>query len=119
MAMHLNITEDKIIGIVYQATNKTNSKQYVGITARSLKDRITGHVSSAKRGTRNNTSIQAPIWGNSIATFEFKVIYQAKDMDDFQEKERYFIDDLREHLRLPYTFPSSALNGIWVSSILY
>ena len=65
--MQLNTSEDEVIcGIVYLATNKTNSKQYVGITTRSLRDRRTGHVTSANSGYGNDTSIQAAIRKDTI-----------------------------------------------------
>ena len=81
------IMKNEIFGIVYLANNKTNSKKYVGITTRSLRDRITGHVSAANQGTGNPNSIQAAIRENNIEAFEFMVLHEAEDMEQLLEKE--------------------------------
>ena len=94
MGMTSAIKKKDIFGIVYLANNKTNSKKYVGITTRSLRDRITGHVSSANRGDGNTNSIQAAIREKNIEAFDFTVLHEAQDMEQFLEKEMFFIREL-------------------------
>ena len=94
MGMTSAIKKNDIFGIVYLANNKTNSKKYVGITTRSLRDRINGHVSSANRGAGNANSIQTAIREEDIEAFDFTVLYEAQDMEQLLEKEMFFISEL-------------------------
>jgi group I intron endonuclease len=76
----------QISGIIYSITNNVNNKKYIGQTIRSFRDRIREY----EKGYGNiyiNNAFKKYGWNN----FEFKIIDTAKDLDELNEKEIYYI----------------------------
>jgi len=80
-------------GIVYLATNKTNGKQYVGLTKRSLDARWNQHVNVANKGAK--TYFHRAIVKHGIAGFDVHPIVSALSLDYLADLERTLIADLK------------------------
>lgn len=76
---------DKKIGYIYIATNKTNGKQYVGQTRRSVEERIKKHL-------REDTYFANTLRKYGLDNFRiWKIVYAQKDLSCWEE---YFIKKL-------------------------
>lgn len=71
--------------IIYKATNKINNKVYIGQTVRSLEVRMSEH----KR--HNYTAFDKAINKYGLENFDVEVINTAKDINELNEKEIYWI----------------------------
>lgn len=71
--------------IIYKATNKINNKVYIGQTVRSLEVRMSEH----KR--HNYTSFDKAINKYGLENFDVEIIDTAKDINELNEKEIYWI----------------------------
>lgn len=71
--------------IIYKATNKINNKVYIGQTVRSLEVRMSEH----KR--HNYTAFDKAINKYGLENFDVEVIDTAKDINELNEKEIYWI----------------------------
>jgi group I intron endonuclease len=80
-------------GIVYLATNKTNGKQYVGLTKRSLEARWNQHVNVANKGAK--TYFHHAIVKYGMAGFDVHPIVSALSLDYLADLERTLIADLK------------------------
>ena len=80
-------------GIVYLATNKTNGKQYVGLTKRSLDVRWNQHVNVANKGAK--TYFHRAIVKHGMAGFDVHPIVSALSLDYLADLERTLIADLK------------------------
>ena len=80
-------------GIVYLATNKTNGKQYVGLTKRSLDARWNQHVNVANKGAK--TYFHRAIVKHGMAGFDVHPIVSALSLDYLADLERALIADLK------------------------
>ena len=80
-------------GIVYLATNKTNGKQYVGLTKRSLDARWNQHVNVANKGAK--TYFHRAIVKHGMAGFDVHPIVSALSLDYLADLERTLIADLK------------------------
>ena len=80
-------------GIVYLATNKTNGKQYVGLTRRSLDARWNQHVNVANKGAK--TYFHRAIVKHGMAGFDVHPIASALSLDYLADLERTLIADLK------------------------
>jgi len=77
--------------IVYLATNLVNGMQYVGITTRSLWDRIRGHKHSSSKGKGGDLTINHAIRKFGIESFSFDVVGSAVSIEDLKKQEMYYI----------------------------
>lgn len=71
--------------IIYKITNKINGKIYVGQTTRSLNERILEHA-------RHNTIVvDKAMQKYGIDSFEIEQIDSASNIDELNEREKYWI----------------------------
>lgn len=70
------------------AKNKVNDKCYIGITTKTLNDRITSHINKANR---KKSYFQTSLKKYGKASFEFSVIDTANTKEELYGKEVYWI----------------------------
>ncbi|PGS53855.1 GIY-YIG nuclease family protein [Bacillus sp. AFS041924] len=80
-------------GLIYKATNECNGKIYIGITTRSLEERIIEHNSKALNGSRNifHIVIYKNLQKLNKDNFDWEIIDFAQSKDDLLQKEVYWI----------------------------
>lgn len=71
--------------IIYKATNKINQKTYIGQTTRSIKERIQEHI-------QRESTIGLAIQKYGIINFSIAKLDEAKDKEDLNKKEIYWIN---------------------------
>ena len=76
--------------IIYEATNKINGKKYIGQTRRSLEERKQAHLKHANSGERLHY-FQKAINKYGIENFEWKIICEAKDLNEANELEIFYV----------------------------
>jgi group I intron endonuclease len=81
-----------MIGIVYKATCKVNQKVYIGVTSKSLNERIAGHVKLSKRKNPKYLFNKA-IKKYGIENFLFEKIDTFLSFDERDEKEIKYIKE--------------------------
>lgn len=75
--------------IIYMATNKRNNKKYIGLTTKTLEERMSTHKNDARRG---NTYFNRAIRKYGVEGFTWEVLDTASDLNELQEKEVYYIE---------------------------
>lgn len=80
---------EEIYGIVYCATNKINNKKYIGQTVRELERRKQEHISNAKSNGKYAFHYALRNYGEE--NFEWGIIDTANNIEELDEKERYWI----------------------------
>ena len=78
--------------IIYKATNLVNGKVYVGQTVNTLKYRKDQHWREAICPSRKNVHFHNALLKYGIDNFEFEIIDRARDVDELNKKEAYWID---------------------------
>jgi group I intron endonuclease len=78
-------------GIVYKAVNKISNKTYVGITTKTLEERIFAHINKANR---EKSYFQTALKKYGRDSFEFSIIDSANTKEELFEKERQWIEKL-------------------------
>ncbi|BAQ79887.1 GIY-YIG nuclease family protein [Pseudomonas sp. St29] len=81
-------------GIAYVATNSANGKQYVGVTRRKLKERVSAHLDTARRGKGGPLSIWEAIRKYGIQAFNFYELARASTLGELSDIERDLISRL-------------------------
>lgn len=76
--------------IIYYAMNITNGMGYVGQTRKGLACRKQGHLAAARRGSVQ--PFHCAIRDFGVENFTWEVIDTAGDIDDLNEKEKYYIE---------------------------
>lgn len=74
--------------IIYTFKNKVNGKVYVGQTCRTFKERMGEHL------RHKNTTLGKALAKYGIDNFEYKVIDEAKTIEELNEKEIFWIEKL-------------------------
>jgi len=77
--------------IIYKATNKINSKCYIGKTIKTLAQRKGGHVYEAKNNI-NDFVFHKAIMKYGINNFEWETIKECKSIKEMDTFEEYFIN---------------------------
>lgn len=77
--------------IIYKATNIFNGKIYIGQTTQKMSDRKTDHKLKAIKHNSQNYFHRA-IRKYGIDNFNWEIIDTAKDRDELNEKEKYWIE---------------------------
>lgn len=77
--------------IIYKATNMVNGKVYVGQTVNTLKYRKEQHWREAICSSHKNTHFHNALLKYGIDNFDFEVIDRARDVNELNEKEIYWI----------------------------
>lgn len=84
--------------IVYKAVNKKNGKCYVGQTVRTLDKRKYSHGLSAKNGEAGYPFHRALLkYGEE--NFEWHVLCECSSKKEMDEKEIYYIQELKSHIK--------------------
>lgn len=68
--------------VVYKITNNFNNKVYIGITTKTIVERMKNHKNS-KDGTKLHNAIKKHGWEN----FKYEIIYEAKNKEELCLKE--------------------------------
>jgi len=77
------------IACIYKITNIINNKIYIGYTSQKLQKRLYQHKWEAEN--RCSTYLHKAIVHYGKEVFKMESIYELKETDDWQEKEKYFI----------------------------
>lgn len=80
------------MALVYQALNNRNRKVYVGLTARTLDQRIASHVAAARSGSK--LRFHAAIRKHGIDAFSWSVIADVPNLVEARSIERELINTL-------------------------
>ncbi len=75
--------------VIYKFTNRINAKEYVGKSKGYAGARIRGHLRAAKKGS--GYLLHRAIRKHGIENFDAVIIDHARDVDDLDEKEIYWI----------------------------
>lgn len=75
--------------LIYKATNKYNGKIYIGLTTKTLQDRIKSHKSDSRNGT---TYFNRAVRKYGVEGFDWEVVDTAESIEELQQKEIYYID---------------------------
>ena len=75
--------------IIYKIQNKVNGKIYIGQTIRTLKQRMSQHLSPNKN--KSISAIDGALKKYGIDNFEITIIDYAKSIDELNAKEIYWI----------------------------
>lgn len=87
----INRKKGIVDGIVYKITNSINDKVYVGQTINGIKKRWYGHKADYKRGNWY-TDMYKDFKQFGIDKFKIEVIDTARNQDELDKKERYWIN---------------------------
>jgi len=83
--------------IVYKAVNKINGKCYVGQTVNTLHKRSMSHIRTAKNKEKDYPFHRALIkYGED--SFEWSVICECNTKKEMDEKESFYIKELKSHV---------------------
>jgi len=77
-----------MIGIIYKATNLITGKSYVGLTTKTLAERIHAHINKANI---EKSIFQKSIKKHNIDNFNFQVIDSANTKEELINKEIFWI----------------------------
>lgn len=75
--------------LIYKSTNTINNKMYIGQTIQTLKERIYGHKSKLKAGSR--LCFHNAIRKYGINNFDWEIIYECNDSNKLDKMEMYYI----------------------------
>jgi len=78
--------------IIYKATNNITGKCYIGQTINSLDKRIKGHLKESKE--ENNRPFLMSLQKHGLDNFLFEIIDYANNLDELNDKEIYWINEL-------------------------
>lgn len=76
--------------IIYKGTNKINNKVYIGQTVHTLSIRKSQHERSYEYGYKTAFSNAIKKYGKE--NFQWEIIYEAKSIEDLNEKESFYIE---------------------------
>jgi group I intron endonuclease len=68
-----------------------NKKIYIGMTSRTIKQRIKGHIDNSKNPKTSFYPLYRVIKKFGINNVNIEIIYETNNFDDINEKEIYFI----------------------------
>lgn len=78
-------------GIIYKVTNQANGKIYIGQTTKTLKARMTQHLSHAKKDTSRKGYFQRALKRHGHQNFMWEVIDQGDSPEELNDKEEDWI----------------------------
>lgn len=84
--------------IIYMATNTVNCKSYIGKTTKVLSKRIYAHKWSSVKGEKHNvykSKFYNAIRKYGIESFVWEVLDIANNIEELNEKEKYYIDKFK------------------------
>lgn len=75
--------------IVYKATNEVTQQSYIGVTSKSLEDRIRDHLQKSRKGSGYYFHEAISTYGSDV--FSWEQIDTATDSNDLAAKEKEYI----------------------------
>ena len=99
--------------IVYQATNMTNNKSYIGVTTQPLKNRLSEHVCRSKKEGGQRNIFYAALNKYGIDNFDVKVIADCKDKTELENKEIELIKKMKPEYNIAPGGNVGALGYRW------
>jgi group I intron endonuclease len=103
------------MNLIYKATNLSNGKSYIGITTKSLPERIRGHKYNAIRG---GSPFSKAIRKYGIDGFQWDVIRTCSEIDETKNLECFYISEFGTHASLGNGY-NSTLGGDGVSGYVF
>lgn len=97
--------------IIYKITNKVNNKVYIGQTVRKLSDRMKSHFYQCSN-EECNTSLCNAFRKYGKDSFMWEAIHTCDDIDDLNEKEKYYIKKYNSLNENGYNMTEGGLNGL-------
>lgn len=87
--------------IVYKATNKVNGKKYIGLTKRTLEDRIYRHVRESEKKDLHtyNTPFKRAIRKYGIDNFEWEILEEGLTENEAYDLEKYYIEKYKTYYK--------------------
>lgn len=95
--------------IIYKATNKINNKSYIGQTINSLKQRKKEHANDIKRF---NTVFCKALRKYGKENFKWKVIEKCNSLNKLNEREKYWIKELKTQNPNGYNLTEGGWNAL-------
>lgn len=83
--------------IVYKAVNKKNGKCYIGQTVKTLNERKSGHFTSVRK--KDNSYFHKALRKYGKENFEWSVLCECYTKEEMDEKEIYYIQELKSHVK--------------------
>jgi group I intron endonuclease len=80
------------VGCVYLVQNKLNDKLYVGMTTRTLLERMVGHLKGST--TASPTHFERALEVHGIKNFAYATLHESNDLEELYTKECEWIDKL-------------------------
>lgn len=80
--------------LVYNISNKINGKKYVGITTKSLEERMYLHISQAGKNSKKNMLIAKAILKYGKDNFSISLLEECDSKEEMLEREKFWISDL-------------------------
>lgn len=103
------------MNLIYKATNMENGKSYIGITTKSLLERIDGHKSNTVKG---NAPFSKAIRKYGIDGFQWNVIRVCFDLDEMKKLECFYIKEYATHSSLGNGY-NATLGGDGISGYVF
>ena len=94
---------------IYKLINKINNKFYIGKTIKSLKKRFNGHKAHANRGSKYHVHRAMRKYGYD--NFEIELIESVEDEQTLNEREIYWISELKPHYNMHGGGQGGSLKG--------
>lgn len=107
---------------VYCCTNKTNNKKYIGITKRTLRERLIGHYSEAfnPNSEQRDAPFKRALRKYGKDGFIIEVLEEVENLEQANEKEMYYIKKYNTYCYQPGSQGYNAtLGGDGVARIGY
>jgi group I intron endonuclease len=86
--------------IIYKAINLKNNKMYIGMTTKSLNERIYKHFYDSRRKDRKQTYFSNAILKYGADSFKFIIIDKAETIEELNLKEQFWINFYKSNIRL-------------------
>lgn len=96
---------------IYKITNTINGKLYVGQTTLSISKRFASHVKSYNSKAKRNSFLYNAIRKHGISNFLIEELDTATNIDDLNNKEIYWIQELKSIAPFGYNLRLGGSNG--------
>ena len=90
--------------LIYEAYNTKNGKSYIGLTTKTLSNRKSQHLRSAKSNSKSHFHKALRKYGESV--FEWSIVFWCNNLEDLYEKEKLVIS-----LYEPWQLYNKSLGG--------
>lgn len=83
--------DPKSFGIIYKATNSVTGKVYIGLTTKTLEQRIHEHVHRSKHPPKNRFYFQNALVKYGLDSFSWDILETCFSIEQLKEREIYYI----------------------------